>query len=218
MRPWITHATTVTPDGTVLSLNQRGDEWIIRARAEDLMSSRMHGSEEEMARLVRPERPNANVLVGGLGMGFTLRAALDASPGARVTVCELVAAVVEWNRGPLGPLAGNPLDDPRVTLHEGDVGALLRATRDSWDAILLDVDNGPDAFTQAANHSLYTPDGLKRARMALRTGGAVAVWSAYEARDFPKRLERAGFRVEAHTVRAHAGKGARHVIYVGRTS
>lgn len=218
MRPWITHATTVTPDGTPLSLNQRGDEWIIRARHEDLMSSRMHGSEEEMARLARSERPDAHVLVGGLGMGFTLRAALEnLPPGGRVTVAELVEAVVEWNRGPLGPLAGHPLDDPRTTLILDDVSNVLRGSPGTFDAILLDVDNGPDAFTQAGNRALYTPEGIKRTRMALRPGGVVAYWSAYEAADFPKRLERAGLRPETHKVRAHGGKGARHVVYLGRT-
>ncbi len=218
MRPLLTVATAVTADGTSLSLHQRGEEWLIRAGGADLMSSRMHGSEEEMARLARVSRPDARVLVGGLGMGFTLRAALENLPaGGRVTVCELAAAVVDWNRGPLGPLAGHPLDDPRVTLVVDDVTAVLRATPGTWDVILLDVDNGPDAFTQAGNAALYAPEGLKRARMALRPGGVVAYWSAYDAPDFPKRLERAGLRPEVHRVRAHAGKGARHVIFLGRS-
>lgn len=217
MRPWLTHAETTTPDGAVLSLHSRGEEWIIRAGGADLMSSRMHGSEEEMARLARPERPDARTLVGGLGMGFTLRAALtNLPPGGVVTVCELVPAVVHWNRGPLGPLAGHPLDDPRVTVRIADVLALLRATpAATWDAVLLDVDNGPDAFTQAGNAALYAPEGLKRTRMALRPGGVAAWWSAYEAPEFPNRLARAGFRPVAHRVRAHGGKGARHVVYVG---
>lgn len=218
MRPFLTHATATTPDGTPLTLHSRGEEWIIRAAGADLMSSRMHGSEEEMARLARPERPDARTLVGGLGMGFTLRAALENLPaGGRVTVCELAPAVLEWNRGPLGPLAGHPLDDPRVDVRLDDVLAVLRATPNSWDSVLLDVDNGPDAFTQAGNAALYTAEGLKRTRMALRPGGVVAWWSAYEAKDFPNRLTRAGLRAEAHTVRAHGGKGARHVIYLGRT-
>lgn len=217
-RAFVTLETTTTPDGTPLSLNQRGDEWVIRARNEDLMSSRMHGSEEEMARLARVTRVGGRVLVGGLGMGFTLRAALDAlPPEGRVTVCELVPAVVDWNRGPLGPLAGHPLDDPRADLRVEDVGARMRAAPGAWDAVLLDVDNGPDAFTQAGNDALYTLEGLKRARMALRTGGVLAVWSAYASRDFEARLRRAGFRAEAHVVRAHGGKGARHVVYLGRT-
>jgi spermidine synthase len=217
MRAWVTHATSATPDGTPISLNQRGDEWIIRAGNADLMSSRMHGSEQEMARLARPDRRDATVLVGGLGMGFTLRAALDTvSDAGRVSVCELVPAVVDWNRGPLGPLAGNPLDDPRTTLIVGDVMTTLRATPGAWDTLLLDVDNGPDAFTQAGNAALYAAKGLERARIALRPGGAAAYWSAYEAPDFPNRLARAGFRPETHQVRAHGGKGARHVIYIGR--
>jgi spermidine synthase len=217
MRAWTTHAVAETPDGTPLSLNQYGDEWIIRARSEDLMSSRMHGSEQEMARLARSDRPDAQVLVGGLGMGFTLRAALEnLPPGGWVTVAELVPAVVEWNRGPLGPLAGHPLRDARVKVAIGDVLPLLRANPGFWDVILLDVDNGPDAFTQASNASLYGPEGLKRTRMALRPGGVVAWWSAYDAPEFPKRLQRAGFQAEARQVRAHGGKGARHVIYLGK--
>lgn len=217
MRPWITHATAHAPDGTPLTLNQRGEEWVIRARHEDLMSSRMHGSEEEMARIARATRSDARVLVGGLGMGFTLRAALQNLPiGGAITVCELMPAVVEWNRGPLGPLAGQPLEDPHVTLHVGDVGQLMAATPAAWDVILLDVDNGPDAFTQAGNRALYGPAGLARMRAALRPGGALAVWSGYAAPAFVNHLRKAGFRPETHPVRAHAGKGSRHFIYVGR--
>ena len=217
MRPWVTHSASATPDGTPLTLLQRGDDWVIRARHEDLMSSRMHGSEQEMARIVAPTRPDARVLVGGLGMGFTLRATLDRlPPGGAVTVCELVPAVVAWNRGPLAPLAGHPLDDPRATLHVGDVGALLRASPGAWDAVLLDVDNGPEAFTQAGNAALYGPAGLAAARAALRRGGALAVWSAFPSPAFVARLRQAGFRAEAHTVRAHAGRGSRHTVFVGR--
>lgn len=216
MQAWVQHASTLTPDGTPLTLWQHGLGWSIRARNEELMSSRMHGSEEEMARLAAPTQPGGSVLVGGLGMGFTLRAALTHLPqDGNVTVCELVPAVVEWNRGPLGPLAGNPLDDPRTKLHVGDVGALMNTTPGAWDAILLDVDNGPDAFTQKGNDRLYSPAGLARARKALRKGGALAVWSGYDAPAFVQQLSRAGFRAEAHNARAHGGKGARHVIYVG---
>ncbi len=227
MQPWVTLASSTTPDGTPLTLDQRGVELVIRAGGKDLMSSRMHGSEEAMAALARPSplptgaaRPDARILVGGLGMGFTLRAALGVlPPGGRCTVAELVPAVVEWNRGPLGPLAGNPLDDPRATLRVEDVREVLRTTPDTWDSILLDVDNGPDAFTQPGNDALYTVAGLHRARSALRRGGVLAVWSAYEAPEFLKRLQKAGFRPESHRVRARAeGKGPRHVIYLGRIS
>jgi spermidine synthase len=220
MLPWVTLDTSATPDGTPLTLDRRGDELVIRAGGKDLMSSRMHGSEEAMAALARPaDRPDATILVGGLGMGFTLRAALGVlPPGGRVTVSELVPAVVEWNRGPLGPLAGHPLDDPRAILRVEDVREVLRTTPNSWDSILLDVDNGPDAFTQPDNDAIYTVKGLQRARMALRRGGVLAVWSAYEAPEFEKRLHKAGFRPESHRVRARAeGKGPRHTIYIGRT-
>ncbi|MDP2309283.1 MAG: spermidine synthase [Pseudomonadota bacterium] len=219
MLPWVLLDTAATPDGTPLTLNQRGTELVIRAGGRDLMSSRMHGSEEAMAALAKPDnRPDARILVGGLGMGFTLRAALGVLPaGGTCTVAELVPAVVDWNRGTLGPLAGHPLDDPRARLRIEDVRDVLRTTPDTWDSILLDVDNGPDAFTQPENDALYTLKGLQRARMALRRGGVLAVWSAYESPEFPKRLQKAGFRPESHRVRARAeGKGPRHVIYIGR--
>jgi spermidine synthase len=212
MRPLVTIAESTSPDGTAISLHQRGDEWLIRAGGQDLMSSRAHGSEQEMARFIPANA--SRVLVGGLGMGFTLRAALDACPG-EVTVAELIPAVIAWNEGPLAPLAGAPLADPRARIHHGDVADALRSPA-AWDAVLLDVDNGPDAFTQASNSRLYTPDGLKRTRMALKPGGVLVVWSAYPSPDFLGRLRRAGLRGEAHTVRAHAGRGARHTLYVAQ--
>lgn len=218
MIPWVQVAATVTPDGSPLSLWQHGTDWSIRAGAAELMSSRMHGSEEVMASLAKAERPGARVLVGGLGMGFTLRAALDTLPeGGRVTVAELVPAVVDWNRGPVAPLAGNPLADPRVDVVVGDVAATLKSTPGAWDAILLDVDNGPEGLTQAGNDALYGVTGLRRAREALRSGGTLAVWSAHASPAFEKRLAQAGFRVEVHVVRARAGgKGPRHTIFLGR--
>lgn len=218
MIPWVQLSAAVTPAGTPLTLWQHGTDWSIRAGTAELMSSRMHGSEEVMASLARAERPGARVLVGGLGMGFTLRAALDVLPeGGRVTVVELVAAVVDWNRGPLAPLAGHPLQDPRVDVVVGDVGATLKATPGAWDTILLDVDNGPEGLTQPGNDALYGVAGLRRAREALRPGGALAVWSAHPSPAFEKRLAQAGFRVEVHHTRARAGgKGPRHTIFLGR--
>lgn len=215
VRPWTLLDTAVAPDGTPLTLFEHGGGYTIRAGGQDLMSSRTHGSEQELARVAGVERPDLRVLVGGLGMGFTLRAALDRlGPGGRVTVAELMPAVVAWNRGPLGPLAGHPLDDPRVELFVGDVRAAL--AQGGWDAVLLDVDNGPEAFTVDANAALYGRAGLVAARKALRPGGVLAVWSAFEAPGFPRRLEDAGLRAEVVRVRAHAGRGARHVVYVGR--
>lgn len=217
MRPWVLLDTAAAPDGAELTLYEHGGGYTIRAGGQDLMSSRTHGSEVELARLAGVERPGARVLVGGLGMGFTLRAALDhLGPEGRVTVAELVPAVVAWNRGPLGPLAGHPLADARVELFVGDVRAAL--ARGGWDAVLLDVDNGPEAFTVEGNATLYGRAGLAAARRALRPGGVLAVWSAFEAPAFSRRLEDAGLRAEVVRVRAHAGRGARHVVYVGRRS
>ena len=219
MKPTILRAQATTPDGKVMSLHEHDGALVIRVAGVELMSTRQHHSEERLADVACDHvrgRPQPRVLIGGLGLGFTLRAALARlGPDASVVVVELMPAVVEWNRGPLGPLAGNPLDDPRTRLHVGDVGALMNTTPGTWDAILLDVDNGPDAFTQKGNDKLYSPAGLARARKALRKGGALAVWSGYAAPAFVQQLARAGFRAEAHNVRAHGGKGARHVIYVG---
>jgi len=160
-----------------------------------------------------------SVLIGGLGMGFTLRAVLDLLPArARVVVAELMPAVVEWNRGPLGPLADHPLKDPRVQLELGDVAATLRLNPGSFDAVLLDVDNGPTALTTAANARLYDNHGVAAARAALRPNGVFAVWSARENRKFEQRLHYCGFTVEVARVRGRLkGGGPRHVIVVGHS-
>ena len=160
------------------------------------------------------------VLVGGLGMGFTLRAALDLLPRtATVTVAELVPAIVEWNRGPLGPLAGHPLNDSRVAVEAADVAVALRASTGRFDAVLLDVDNGPDAFTATGNARLYSDEGLAAARNALKPRGVLAVWSAWEDRKFEQRLRYAGFAVTVERVRARLKKGGpHHTIFVGTRS
>jgi spermidine synthase len=207
-------------DGTVLKLIRRGDEYIILANGKSLMSSRMHGSEEALAtfacqRARTLERPS--VLIGGLGMGFTLRATLDLlPPDATVVVAELVPAVVEWNRGSLGPLAGQPLKDPRVTVAIDDVAAILRSHRRQFDAVLLDVDNGPAAFTASNNAGLYDHRGIAAALAALRMDGVLAVWSAREDPKFEQRLRRGGFAVEVERVRGRLKKGGpRHTIFLG---
>lgn len=217
MIPWEAIDRATTPDGTELSLHRRGHEWVIRDGGQDLMSNRMHGSEEEMARRARATRPGARVLVGGLGMGYTLRAALDALPrGGTCVVGELSEAVVAWNRGPLGELAGHPLQDPRVTLALGDIADTLWQATTPWDVVLLDVDNGPDPLTQTGNDSLYDLTGLFRTLHALRPGGVLAVWSAYDSPAFAKRMRSAGFNVEVAQVRARAeGKGPRHFLFFG---
>lgn len=221
MKPIERLGETRAPDGTPLALTKRDDEYMILASGKPLMTSRMHGSEDALATLgcrgVPARAPH--VLIGGLGMGFTLRAALDLLPkDARVVVAELVPAVVEWNRGPLGPLAGHPLDDPRVRIDLRDVGDVIRSSAAAFDAILLDVDNGPDAFTLAGNASLYGDAGIAAVRRALRPGGALAVWATEEDRRFVQRLRRAGFEASAERVRARAERGrSRHVIFLARS-
>jgi spermidine synthase len=212
-----------SPDGTVMKLIRRGDEYIILADGQSLMSSRMHGSEEALAtfacrRARTLEQPN--VLIGGLGMGFTLRATLDLlPPGGKVVVAELVPAVVEWNRGPLGPLAGQPLKDTRVRVEVGDVAVTIRSHPSHFDAVLLDVDNGPTAFTASNNAGLYEDRGIVAAFEALKTDGVLAVWSAREDRKFAQRLRHGRFAVEVERIRGRLKKGGpHHTIFLGKKS
>jgi spermidine synthase len=223
MKPLELLGETRTPDGALLALARRDREYLILADGKPLMSSRMHGSEEALATLACAraralEEPC--VLVGGLGMGFTLRATLDLlPPAATVIVSELMPAVVEWNRGPLAPLAGQPLSDTRVRVEVNDVAVTLRANAARFDAILLDVDNGPAAFTSSGNAALYDNHGVAAARAALRSGGVLAVWSAWEDRKFEQRLRYAGFEVDVQRVRARLKKGGpRHTIFVASTT
>ena len=210
-------ARTRTLDGTELTLTLHDTEYVIQASGESLMSSRAHFSEEALAVIgCRRAQTLAKpcVLIGGLGMGFTLRAALNVlPPGATVIVAELLPAVVEWNRGPLGPLAQHPLDDPRVQIEQGDVAVTLRQNPGRFDAVLLDVDNGAAAMTATANARLYGRAGLACAHAALVPGGVLAVWSAREDPALEQRLREAGFRVEREMVRAREEKGGRrHAI------
>ena len=220
MNPWAKLGVARAPEGGELILYERAGEFSIRVNGHELMSSRAHGSEEHLAALACAGLGSeARVLIGGLGMGYTLRAALDRlPPGSQVVVAELVPAVVEWNRGPLAHLAGRPLDDPRVSLEVRDVGRVLRESRERWDVILLDVDNGPQALTRKANHALYGDQGLALARRCLRRGGAYAVWSASPDEAFLRRLRRAGFAAaEAHDVPARGTAGGPlHTIFLGR--
>jgi len=221
MIPWKLLDTAAVPDqGGELTLHQRGEEFSIRADRLELMNSRAHGSEEALAELgcsAIAARPRARVLVGGLGMGFTLRATLgQLGPEAEVLVAELVPEVVRWNRGFLAHLAGAPLDDPRVHVHEGDVAALLRRAPAQFDSILLDVDNGPEGLTRRANDWLYGSAGLARTHAALRPGGVLAVWSARASAEFTLRVKRAGFAVAEHHLRARLKSGGpRHTIWIG---
>jgi len=221
MVPWELLGRTATPGGDEMTLMRRSGEYMILVGGRPLMSSRMHGSEDALADVAcRQARglDEPSVLVGGLGMGFTLRATLDALPlTATVVVSELVAGVVEWNRGPLGTLAGDPLQDSRTRVEVGDVAALLRVSRRRFDAVLLDVDNGAEAFTTSGNTWLYGDKGLSAIRAALVENGTLAVWSAREDRRFEQRLRYAGFAVEVVRVRARLKKGGpRHVIFLGR--
>jgi spermidine synthase len=211
---------TVTPDGTDMKLVRRDTEYIILANGKSLMSSRMHGSEEALATFAcrrARTREQPCVLVGGLGMGFTLRATLDCLPAdASVVVAELLPAVVDWNRSHLGPLAGNPLKDKRVRLEVGDVGVTISSSPNKFDAVLLDVDNGPSAFAASDNAGLYDDRGLAATRLALKMGGVLAVWSARDDRKFEQRLRYAGFAVQVERVRARLKKGGpHHTIFLG---
>jgi spermidine synthase len=221
MIAWIKRGTARAPDGTELSLWQRGAELVVRAGTLDLMSTRLHGSEELLAEHgCQGLGAGAAVLIGGLGLGFTLRATLGLlAPSARVVVAELVQEIIDWVRGPVGGAA--LLDDPRVTVEARDVMALLRESADRFDAILLDVDNGPSALTQASNRWLYARAGVDAAARALRPGGRLAVWSAGEDPAFEALLGRAGLAARSVRVRAHraapgsSGRGAHHVIFLG---
>jgi len=207
------------PGGGTLRLMQRGAEYSIMLGSNELMNSRLSGSEEALATLtvdrIRHCR-QPDIVIGGLGMGFTLRATLQALTGnARITVAELVPAVITWARGPLAGLFDACLDDPRVGIHEGDVGPLIASQRKAWDAILLDVDNGPEGLTRKANDDIYDIGGLKAAHQALRPGGVLSVWSSGPDQAFTKRLRQVGFEVEEMRVRARGKKrGARHIIWL----
>ena len=222
MQPRVLLAESLTPDGAPITLSREAGALVVRVDGVPLMSSRVHGSEEALASVTcapLAKRKGARVLVGGLGMGYTLRAALDAlGRDARVVVSELLPCIVEWNRGPIGPLAGHPLDDPRAELVVGDLSALLRRGGARFDAVLLDVDNGPDAFTVPTNAWLYGRPGLAAIRAALAPGGVVAVWSAFVSPRFEKALRAAGLATEVVPVRARGAvkKGSKHVLYVGR--
>ncbi|WP_426414682.1 spermidine synthase [Aestuariirhabdus sp. LZHN29] len=223
MTPWIHLGTAQIPnDGGELKLSQRGKEFSIRLSGVrgELMNSRVHGSEESLSELGcahLTSTANARVLVGGLGMGFTLAAALQAVlESAQVTVAELIPEVVEWNRGPLGECAGRPLDDPRTQVHQGDVAALFTPREEIFDAILLDVDNGPEGLTHSDNSGLYSQQGLATIFDSLHPEGMLAVWSAGPDSMFTIRLKKAGFKVTIRTVRARPGKGSRHTIFLAQ--
>lgn len=212
---------TTSPDGTVLTLHRHDDAYYIRADGVELMSTRRHHSEERLAQLVcAPLRQTAGpqVLIGGLGFAFTLRAALRAlGADAHVLVVELLAAVIRWNRNVEYGLGAAALADPRVTLRHDDVAHVLAASPGRFHGIMLDVDNGTDALTNARNARLYRDKGIRTAAAALRPGGRLAYWSAGADPELARALRRAGLTVDVTSARAHATAGPRHVLYVART-
>lgn len=220
MIPWTVLDSAPLPDGSGdLRLKQRGSEFSIMLGSNELMNSRLNGSEEALAKLVcerLAERSRIKMLIGGLGMGFTLRAALaHLPPDAEVEVAELIPAVVDWARGPMAAVFAGCLDDPRAQLTVADVAGVIANARGRYDAILLDVDNGPEGLTVAGNDRLYAAGGLQAAKEALRPGGILAVWSSGPDHGFTRRLRSAGFVTEEITARARrTGGGARHVIWL----
>jgi spermidine synthase len=220
MIPWeFLDSAPVPGSGEVLRLYQRGEEFSIRVESRELMNSRVHGSEDALAELACAriaDRPRPRILIGGLGMGYTLAAALHRlAAEAAVIVAELVPAVVAWNRGPLAHLAGHPLQDNRVTVREVDVARILEEGPQRYDAILLDVDNGPESLTVKSNDWLYTRAALEAACAALRPTGVLAIWSAVPDRVFAQRLRRVGFKVDEVPVRARGPSGGRrHTIWI----
>ncbi|MFK0691350.1 hypothetical protein ACFX5Q_24585 [Mesorhizobium sp. IMUNJ 23033] len=219
MIPWVQLDSAKTPDGgQELRLKRRGTEFSIMLGTNELMNSRLSGSEEALASLSCEKiagRKQPKILIGGLGMGFTLRAALAELGGdASITVAELVPAVVAWARGPMAEIFKNCLDDPRVTILEAEVGHIISSDQSAWDAILLDVDNGPEGIVHKGNDALYGAAGLGAARAALKPGGVLAVWSQGPDSGFARRLKQAGFAVEEVNTRANGKRGARHVIWI----
>jgi spermidine synthase len=217
--PWIMLDKAEVPGGGgELRLMRRGAEFSIMLGQNELMNSRLGGSEAALASLACERlRRNAApaLLIGGLGMGFTLRAALAGlGAGARIVVAELVPAVVAWARGSMAEVFGDSLSDPRVVIREQDVGQLIRSPAVAWDAILLDVDNGPEGLSRTANDALYDASGLRAAHAALRPGGVFAVWSSGPDPKFSRRLRESGFAVEEVAARASGKRGARHTIWI----
>ena len=222
MKHWTHLGTAAVPgsEGQLELFRDKDDFYIRTSSGAELMSTRKHGSEDALGALVckaLDNRKEARVLIGGLGMGFTLAAALaELGPKAEVTVAELVPGVVAWNEGELGDCAGRPLDDPRTRVFTGDVAELLNDEQMRFDGIALDVDNGPEGLTQAANDWLYGEEGLAAVRRSLRPGGCVGFWSAVPDPAFGRRLKKLGFRTEERRVHAHGKKGPRHTLWFGR--
>jgi spermidine synthase len=220
MKKWTSVDTALMPGGKTISLNEHDGSYSIRVDGVDLMSTRRHASEEKIAELACAQAANirgARVLIGGLGFGFTLKAALSAlAADATVVMAEILAAVVAWNRNPSFPLAADAMADPRVIVLQKDVADVIGESLGSFDSIILDVDNGPVALSTEGNQRLYDFKGLRLIRAALRPGGCVAIWSAAPNPAFEKLMARAGFAVDVQRCRPHANSGGWHIIFVGR--
>jgi len=220
MKKWTTLDTALMPDGKTISLYEHDGSYSVRVGGAELMSTRRHASEEKIAEVACAQAKairRARVLIGGLGFGFTLKAALAVLPSdATVVMAEILAAVVAWNRNPSFPLAAAALADRRVIVLEKDVAEAIRESRAAFDSIILDVDNGPAALSTEGNRGLYTARGLHSIRTALRPGGCLAVWSAAPDPAFGRLMVRAGFAVEVQRSRPHANSGGWHTIFVGR--
>jgi len=220
MKRWTTVDTVLTPEGKTVSLHEHDGSYSIRVEGAELMSTRRHASEERLAELACAHAAGiraARVLIGGLGFGFTLRAALAVLPAdSVVVVAEIMTAVVDWNRNPAFPLAADAMADRRVTVLRTDVGDVIRESPGGFDSIVMDVDNGPAALSADGNSRLYDSHGLQLTRAALRRGGCVAFWSAARDMAFEKSMARAGFMVAVHCCRAHGSSGRRHTIFLGR--
>ena len=215
--PWeLLDTTTIPGESAPMHLYRRGNEYSIRIGHHELMNNREHGSEDALANIVCARLDgDVRVLVGGLGMGYTLAAVLgDVTKRSEVVVAELVPAVVKWHRGVLAHVSGGALDDPRVAIREADVAKVIAEQREAWDAILLDVDNGPAGLTSKTNDRLYGLNGLRSAHASLRKGGMLAVWAADPDPRFTKRLQQVGFTAEEIRVRGHGRKGQRYLIWV----
>jgi spermidine synthase len=219
MKKWISVETALMPDGKTISLNEHDGNYFVRVNGADLMSTRRHASEEKIAELACAHAADvrgSRVLIGGLGFGFTLKAALATLAGdATVVMVEILAAVVAWNRNPSFNLAACALADPRVIILQRDVGDVIRESRDSFDSIILDVDNGPAALSTDGNYRLYDSEGLNLAFAALRSGGCLAIWSAAADPAFEKLMVRVGFKVEVQRCRPHANAGGWHTLFIG---
>jgi spermidine synthase len=203
-----------------LTLRRRGSEFSIRTHGTELMNSRLHGSEEALAELAcnSIKKPGMKILIGGLGMGYTLAAAIKSSPpDARIVVSELIPDIVKWNKDHLGHLTGIPLDNSQVTIRIEDVAKTIANEKSAWDVILLDVDNGPEGLTQKTNDHLYSKPGLEKSFSALRSKGVLGIWSQSKNDSFTRRLVKVGFQAKAEIVRARrSGKNSKHTIWLAK--